>query len=57
VVDTLREHLRKAGAIGGKAKGKAKARGDADYYRKLAKKSAKARKDKASDSGTVTKGK
>ena len=38
------KYLATIGAKGGKATGKVKARGDADYYRKLAKKSAKARK-------------
>jgi hypothetical protein len=33
--DTLREHLSKIGAKGGKAAGKRKARGGSEYYRKL----------------------
>jgi hypothetical protein len=41
-----REYLASIGSRGGKAKGKVKARGDSDYYRKLAAKAAKARKAK-----------
>jgi hypothetical protein len=37
MIDTLKEHLRKVGAKGGKAKGKSKVRGDSEYYRKIAK--------------------
>jgi hypothetical protein len=47
MTDTLREHLRKAGMKGGKATGKAKVRGDAEYYRTISKKAAKARKAKS----------
>jgi hypothetical protein len=43
-VTTVKDYLAAIGSKGGKAKGKRKARGDSDYYRKLAAKSAKARK-------------
>ena len=46
MTDTLKEHLRKAGAIGGLATGKAKVRGDANYYKRISAKAAKARKAK-----------
>jgi hypothetical protein len=45
-VKSLAEHLAEIGAKGGSATGKTKKRGGADYYRKLAAKSAKARRRK-----------
>jgi len=46
VADRWTEHLRKAGQKGGQAKGKAKVRGDSEYYRTISQKAAKARKAK-----------
>jgi hypothetical protein len=43
---TLKEHLRKAGRIGGKTTGKSKLRGTSDYYKALSAKAARARKKK-----------
>jgi len=51
--DTLKEHLSRAGAIGGRKKGKAKVRGDAKHYRKLSALAQEARRQnkKASEAG------
>jgi hypothetical protein len=45
----ISEYLASIGKKGGEAKGPSKARGDADYYKKLAAKAAAARKKKAKD--------
>jgi hypothetical protein len=51
-----REYLAFIGSKGGKAKGEAKVRGDTDYYKRISKKAAAARKAKrASDSGRAGK--
>jgi general stress protein YciG len=42
----LREHLARLGKKGGEASGKSKVRGDADYFSRIGKKAAKARKAK-----------
>jgi hypothetical protein len=56
MTDTLKEHLRKAGSKGGKAAGQSKVRGDTDYYKRISKKAAAARKAKRNaDSGTGSK--
>jgi hypothetical protein len=52
----VKKYLASIGSKGGKATGKAKVRGDADYYKRISKKAAAARKAKrASDSGTGSK--
>jgi len=50
--DTLREHLAKAGAIGGRKTGKSKVRGDGDYYRKLSSMAQKARRKAKKEKGS-----
>jgi len=45
--DRLRDYLASIGSKGGKATGKSKVRGDADYYKRISKKAAEARKRKA----------
>jgi len=47
VTDRWTEHLRKAGQKGGLAKGKAKVRGDSEYYRTISQLASKARAKKA----------
>ena len=44
--DAVRSYLAQIGAKGGSIKGAGKKRGDSEYYRALARKSAKARKKK-----------
>ncbi|MGY8644424.1 MAG: hypothetical protein ACKVJU_25435 [Verrucomicrobiales bacterium] len=44
--DAVRSYLAQIGAKGGSIKGAGKKRGDSEYYRALARKSAKARKEK-----------
>lgn len=51
----ISEYLASIGSKGGKAKGKVKSRGGSDYYRKLAQKSAEARKRKAKKCSTTLK--
>jgi hypothetical protein len=52
----VKKYLASIGSKGGKATGKSKVRGDADYYKRISKKAAAARKAKrASDSGTGSK--
>jgi hypothetical protein len=46
-VDKVKEYLASIGSKGGKATGKAKVRGDTDYYKRISAKAAQARKDKA----------
>jgi hypothetical protein len=46
-VDKVKEYLASIGSKGGKATGKAKVRGDTDYYRAISAKAAQARKEKA----------
>lgn len=47
MIDTLREHLRKAGAKGGLAKGKSKRRGDSEWYARISNLALQARQKKA----------
>jgi hypothetical protein len=47
MTDKVNDYLASIGSKGGKATGKAKVRGDAEYYRKISKKAAEARKRKA----------
>jgi hypothetical protein len=42
----VREYLASIGSKGGKAGGESKVRGDADYYKRISEKAAKARKAK-----------
>jgi hypothetical protein len=42
----VREYLASIGSQGGKAKGKSKVRGDAEYYKRISQKAAEARKAK-----------
>jgi general stress protein YciG len=46
----IKAYLSSIGSKGGKAKGASKVRGDTDYYREIAQKSAAARKKKAKKS-------
>jgi hypothetical protein len=56
MTDKIKDYLASIGSKGGKATGKSKVRGDADYYKRISKKAAAARKAKrASDSGTGSK--
>jgi hypothetical protein len=56
VTDKVKDYLAEIGRRGGQAKGKAKVRGDSEYYKRISAKAAKARKAKrASDSGTGSK--
>ena len=59
VTDKVRDYLANIGSKGGKATGKAKVRGDTDYYKRISQKAAAARKAKRNaDSGQLaTKGK
>jgi hypothetical protein len=59
MADKIKDYLASIGSKGGRATGKAKLRGDADYYKRISKKAAAARKAKrASDSGSIaTRGK
>jgi hypothetical protein len=45
--DKIKDYLASIGSKGGKATGKSKVRGDADYYKRISAKAAKARKAKA----------
>lgn len=47
------KYLAEIGKKGGKAKGKAKVRGDADYYREISKKAAAARQKKRATGGSA----
>jgi hypothetical protein len=56
MTDKIKDYLASIGSKGGKATGKAKVRGDADYYRAISKKAAAARKAKrTADSGRAGK--
>ena len=44
--DPVKEYLAAIGSKGGKASGKSKVRGDSDYYKRISKKAAEARKRK-----------
>ena len=45
-MDKVKDYLAQIGSKGGKATGKAKLRGDIEYYRTISQKAAKARKAK-----------
>lgn len=51
MADPVKAYLAKIGSKGGKAGGKSKVRGDADYYKRISAKAAKARaaKKRATD--------
>jgi hypothetical protein len=50
----ISDYLASIGSKGGKATGKAKVRGDSDYYKRISAKAAEARaKKRAPDSGNV----
>jgi hypothetical protein len=57
VTDRIKDYLSQIGSKGGRSgTGKAKVRGDADYYKRISAKAAKARKAKrAADSGDGSK--
>jgi hypothetical protein len=57
--DKVKDYLSQIGSKGGRSgTGPSKVRGDTDYYKRISAKAAKARKAKrASDSGSLTKGK
>jgi hypothetical protein len=56
MTDKIKDYLASIGSKGGKATGKAKVRGDTDYYKAISKKAAAARKAKrVTDSGTGSK--
>jgi hypothetical protein len=54
--DKVKDYLSQIGSKGGRSgTGSSKVRGDADYYKRISKKAAAARKKKAADSGTGSK--
>jgi len=56
MTDKIKDYLASIGSKGGKATGKSKVRGDADYYKRISKKAAAARKAKRNaDSGSAGK--
>jgi hypothetical protein len=56
VIDKIKDYLAQIGSKGGKATGQPKVRGDTDYYKRISKKAAAARKAKRNtDSGTGSK--
>jgi hypothetical protein len=56
MTDKIKDYLSQIGSKGGRSgQGASKVRGDTDYYKRISKKAAAARKKKASDSGTGSK--
>jgi hypothetical protein len=56
MTDKIKDYLSQIGSKGGRSgRGASKVRGDTDYYKRISKKAAAARKKKASDSGTGSK--
>ena len=47
MTDKVRDYLAAIGSKGGQATGKSKVRGDTDYYKRISKKAAEARRRKA----------